>query len=95
MTSVGRPLADAFTSAQRLPASLLPIVRWGEDAGALPEALRTAGEMFENRVRVRAIFLQSVLPPILFVLVALGALALLNALIAPMIDLIGNFMQWQ
>jgi type II secretory pathway component PulF len=92
LTAVGRPLAEAVAAMRRLPASLVPIVRWGENAGALPEALRAAGEMFENRVRVRATFLQSALPPIMFIFVALGVLALLNALIAPMVNMVSTFM---
>ncbi len=84
----GQKLADAISRSRRLPASLAPIVRWGEDSGALPEAFRTAGNMFEDRAQLRAAVLLSSLPPILFVVVALGALILLNALLSPLFHLI-------
>ena len=81
-------LAESLAARPRLPASLVPIVRWGERVGALPEALNAAGDMFENRVRLRTGLMQAALPPIMFVLVALGALALFNALIAPLLNMV-------
>ncbi len=51
--SLGGALAESLAARPRLPASLVPIVRWGERVGALPEALNAAGDMFENRVRLR------------------------------------------
>lgn len=85
-TSAGHGLAASVAADARLPASLWPLLRWGEDAGALPAALRTAGDMFENRVRIRAGLLRIVLPPLVFVLVAFGTLAIWNILLAPLIQ---------
>ncbi len=44
--------------------------------------------MFESRVQMRAVLLQSILPPVVFIFIALGALGLMNALFAPMVRLI-------
>jgi type II secretory pathway component PulF len=90
LTANGHGLATSIAADRRLPASLAPLLRWGEDAGALPAALRTAGDMFENRVRIRAGLLRVVLPPLIFVLVAFGTLAIWNILLAPLIDSIRN-----
>ena len=93
--SMGYSMADAIVAVTRLPQSLAPIVRRGEDTGTLADSLRTAGDMFENRVRLRVTLLESVLPPVLFVVVAMGAIGLLNAIISPMIDLMTNLSgQW-
>jgi type II secretory pathway component PulF len=90
LVETGRKLSDALSTVRSLPASLVPIVRWGEDHGALAEALDTAADMFESRVQMRATVLQSILPPAVFVVIGLGALGLINVLITPMIGLIWN-----
>jgi type II secretory pathway component PulF len=94
LTIVGRNFTDALATMRRLPPSLVPIARWGEQADALPEALRVAAEMLESRVRIRALFLQGALPPLIFVLIAMGTLTLMNALLAPMIAVINSFTNW-
>ncbi len=45
-------------------------------------------------MRIRATFLQGTLPPLVFVLVASGALTMMNAVLMPMITMISNFMYW-
>jgi type II secretory pathway component PulF len=54
----------------------------------LDEAFGTARELFDRRVRVRALLLQSVLPPLLFVVIACGVVMVIGALFAPLINLI-------
>lgn len=94
LTMVGRNFTEALVAMRRLPPSLVPIARWGEQADALPEALRVAADMLESRVRIRALFLQGALPPLIFVLIAMGTLTLMNALLAPMIAVINSFTNW-
>ncbi|HEY2841248.1 MAG TPA: type II secretion system F family protein [Pirellulales bacterium] len=90
LTAAGNSMAASFTAASSLPTSLAPLLRWGEDAGALPAALRTAGDMFENRVRIRAALLQIVLPPLVFVFIAFVTLSTWYVLLAPLIELINS-----
>jgi type II secretory pathway component PulF len=71
-----------------MPKSLAPLVSWGEAQGALPDAFRTAGEMFENRVQLRSALLQSILPPIAFIIVLLIAFWLVKAMMGPLVQLI-------
>ena len=78
--AAGQSLADSLAASRQFPASLVPIVQWGEETGGLPEAFRTAGDMFESRAQMRASLLQSALPPIMFVVIALVAIFLLNSL---------------
>jgi type II secretory pathway component PulF len=87
----GRQLGDALRTSPDMPASLGPLVQWGETHGALPDAFRTAGEMFENRVKLRSALLQSILPPIAFIVVMLVALFLVSAMFMPLIKLITDF----
>ncbi len=71
-----------------LPASLVPILEWGEKSGQLAEALRTAAEMFEGRVRLRATLVKQVAPPVMFVVVAGMALLVVAAVVTPLVSLI-------
>ncbi|HEY2827729.1 MAG TPA: type II secretion system F family protein, partial [Pirellulales bacterium] len=71
-----------------LPTSMVPLVRWGEEHNTLPEALDTAADMFEKRVQIRAALLQSILPPIVFIIAALGMLWIIDALLLPLLGFV-------
>lgn len=89
-TSQGQPLAELLAKERPLPVSLVPLIRWGERLGLLDEALATARELFDRRANVRALMLQSILPPILFISIACVILMVVAALFAPMTGLITN-----
>ena len=42
------------------------MIRWGQQAPALPDAFRAAAEMFEGRVRSQGTLLETMLLPIMF-----------------------------
>jgi len=84
----GGRLSELMSATPRVPASLVPIVRWGERAGQLPEAFRVAAEMFEGRLQMRAELVRTILPPLVFVAVACSVLMLLAGLFLPMISMI-------
>lgn len=84
----GRSLTALLATTHRLPASLGPVLAWGERSGQLAEAFRVAGDMFEGRVRLRAELLRSILPFVLFVGIGMLAVFALVALYIPMISLI-------
>jgi type II secretory pathway component PulF len=85
--SNGRTLADALGKSRQIPASLTPLVQWGEQSGVLADAFRTAGDVCENRAQLGTALLQSSLQPIVFVVVALGVVFLFNALLGPFVAL--------
>jgi type II secretory pathway component PulF len=84
----GRKLADAITLVGSVPASIIPLVRWGEDHGALAEALDCVAEMFESRAKLRAALIHAVLPPLAFVVLAVGTFFVANATMSPLMGLI-------
>ena len=84
----GRSLSQAMSSLRELPASLVPLVRWGEEAGALVDSLDMAREMLEDRVRMRSLWLQTALPPILFIAIGGSAVLVVAALFLPLISLV-------
>ena len=84
----GQSLTELLATTHRLPASLGPVVGWGERSGRLVEALRVAADMFEGRVRLRAELLKSILPFVVFVTIALAAVFALAAVYLPMLSMI-------
>jgi type II secretory pathway component PulF len=86
----GRDLALLMVLSRRLPASLAPLIRWGQNTGRLDEAFQASAEMLEARVRLRASLLRTILPPFVFLAAAALALALFVGFLAPAVTLI----QW-
>ncbi len=86
----GRSLSQMMYATPQLPASIIPMVRWGEKSGELSDSFRLGQEMFAKRARLRAAVLQSVIPPILFVGIGGVVLCAVIAMFAPLIDLISK-----
>lgn len=79
----GRTLSELVASSRRLPPTLGPLVRWGEQCGQLGEAFRVASEMFEGRVQMRAALMRSILPTLLFIAVGTFAVLFIVGVYAP------------
>ena len=86
----GRSLSQMLFTTPQLPAALVPMVEWGEKMGNLPESFRVGQEMLSKRARMRALLLQSILPPILFICIGCAILFVVMGLFMPLIDLISK-----
>ncbi len=86
----GRDLSQMIESQPQIPASLVPLVRWGEETGGLAESLAMGQEMLEDRVRMRSLWLRAALPPILFIAIGSFVVFVIMALMGPLISLISN-----
>jgi type II secretory pathway component PulF len=86
----GRSLSQAIAAQRQLPASLVPLVRWGEQAGGLVESLAMGCEMLEDRVRMRSLWLHAALPPLLFLSIGCVVLLVVGALFSPLISLVSS-----
>lgn len=86
----GRTLSQAMASDRQVPATLVPLIHWGEHAGTLDDSLELSCEMLEDRVRMRAFWLHAALPPILFISIGCGILTVVTALFLPLIKLISS-----
>jgi type II secretory pathway component PulF len=84
----GRTLSDMLSDSPWMPTTMVPLVRWGEKTGELPDALRTASDMFVGRIRLRALLLRSISAPIVFVLVVLVVSFTVISLFLPLFNLI-------
>ena len=68
----------------------IPLVEWGEKSNQLSDSFHVGHEMLEKRARMRAMLLQAIVPPLLFLFLGAVLLFLVVALFAPMIDLISK-----
>lgn len=87
-TAAGVPMSEALSAPAEFPGGLRPLIDWGERNGSLVEAIATARELLERRVRVRTELLQAILPAVLFAVVASVVLALVVALFMPIANLV-------
>ncbi len=84
----GRLLSQMMHITRQMPASIIPLIEWGEKSGTLSDSFRVGQAMLEKRTKMRALLLQSVIPPLLFLGVGSAVLFLVAANFAPMINLI-------
>jgi type II secretory pathway component PulF len=87
----GEALGAALAGLTAFPKSIRPIAEWGERASALPDAFRTAAEMFEARLAAQLDLVQAVVPPFALLAVLWMVLFLLSATVLPMISMIELF----
>ncbi len=87
-TEAGQSLWEALVRTRLLPMSIIPVIRQGEQQGTLDSALRTAARMLEDRVNNRSLLVIQILPPMIFIAVALLVGVTVLALFLPLIGLI-------
>lgn len=88
MVEKGGNLSDSLAHVRQFPASLRPVVRWGQETPALPEAFRAAADMFTGRVQVQSSLLEIILLPLILIAVLASVSFLIAALMVPLTTLI-------
>jgi general secretion pathway protein F len=86
--SQGQSLSRVLGQVPQFPASVMPLLRWGETSDSLVGALEAGRDLFNQRVKARVVMLQSVLPPMMFIAIASGVLFVVGALFTPLISMI-------
>lgn len=87
----GKPLGEVWQVSPDIPASILPLVRWGESNNSLPEALESAERLLKERLAIRRELIRKIGPPVVTILVLAAlfwAAVRLVVLVSPLIDLI-------
>jgi general secretion pathway protein F len=88
MVEDGNSLADSLPQVRQFPASLRPVVQWGQQVPALSSAFRAAAEMYNGRAYVQSTFLEVIALPFVLVIVLASVGFLVIALFMPLISLI-------
>jgi general secretion pathway protein F len=86
----GSRMTEALAGIHALPATLAPVVQWGEERSALAAAFRAAAEMFSARLELQAQLVRVVSVPVTFLIVAGFVLFTVGAMFGPFIALITN-----
>jgi type II secretory pathway component PulF len=84
----GQVLYESLSKHRPFPASLIPIVQWGQMAPALPDAFRSAAEMFEGRTQSQGSVLDAMMLPILCLAILTFVGAFIVSLFLPLFSLI-------
>lgn len=75
---------------QPLPPAVRQMIIAGERSGSLPETLQNIGSIYEEKANISTQNLQSILEPILLVVVWLGVMGVAVAIIMPIYSLVGG-----
>ncbi len=86
----GRALDESMADRRQFPASLIPVVHWGQQAAALPDAFRAAATMFEGRARSHGTLLEAMLLPMMFLAILVMVGIVVFALFLPLLSLINT-----
>ncbi len=88
--SLRESLSSYKHASRLLPPTVQQMLIAAERSGALPETLRSISDMYEEKADLSAQNLETVLEPILLVIVALSVLGIAVAVILPIYSLIGG-----
>ncbi|MBN2295455.1 MAG: type II secretion system F family protein [Pirellulales bacterium] len=84
----GGSLSEGLALSGSFPPTIVPLVQWGQQHSSLPEAFRTATEVFEGRAETHIGFLDMVLAPFVFLVFITTIPFIIIALFMPLISLI-------
>lgn len=79
------------TAARLIPGPVQQMIIAGEYSGTLAETLKNIGAMYEEKANITASNLETLLEPILLVLVWIGVLIVAIGVILPIYSLVGKF----
>ena len=83
----GGSLVNGLSVGGSFPPTLIPLIGWGQENGTLPEAFRTATEVFEGRAESNVWLLNVILTPFVFLIICITLPFLVIALFLPFISL--------
>jgi type II secretory pathway component PulF len=84
----GQILYERMAARSQFPASLIPLIEWGQRAPALPDSFLAAAEMFEGRLRSQGSVLEAILLPSMFLLITGYVAMFIISMLLPLLDLI-------
>jgi type IV pilus assembly protein PilC len=84
----GQPLSASLTQSIHFDRSLVTLIAWGEQHNVVPEALRIATEVFDDRIEQQASLIQRLLPPITLIVVGVMIFVVIIGLMVPLVKLV-------
>jgi type II secretory pathway component PulF len=87
----GLPLESCLESnSPQFPPSMTVMIAWGAQSGTLNEAFRASADVFDARARSQSVLLQTILPPLAYLVIVGMASLLIVALLMPLMSLFQN-----
>ncbi len=84
----GEAFPTALANSPVCPSLLLTLARWGAEHDQLAPALALAGQAYEERAGVQATLLRNMVPPVVFLAIALLVAFVATSIIGPFLQLI-------
>jgi type II secretory pathway component PulF len=84
----GESLSQSLAQSIHFDRSLVALVAWGEEHGLLPDALRIAANVYDDRIDQQASLVRRLLPAVTMVVVAAAVLMVVVSLMIPLVSLI-------
>jgi type II secretory pathway component PulF len=89
----GQSLSDCLHRSIHFDRTLVALTSWGESHGFLPNALRIAAAVFDDRIEQRTSLVRRLFPPLTFIVVATMAFCVVASLMIPWVKLIEGLSQ--
>jgi len=89
----GEPLSTSLGHSINFDRTLTSTVAWGESYGLLPDALRIAGELYDDRIEQQLALVRRLLPPAALIGVGTVAIFVVIGLFIPLVELLAGLSQ--
>ena len=84
----GESLSECLSQSIHFDRTLVALASWGESHGLLPQSLRIATEVFDDRIIQRTALVRRLLPPLTMVVVGFLTFMVVASLMIPLVKLI-------
>ncbi len=84
----GMTLSESMKSYRQFPATMIPMIAWGQRTSALPDAFQASAEVFEGNVQTHGALMETVMTPIAFLIVIGFVSMFVLSMFLPLITLI-------
>jgi type II secretory pathway component PulF len=88
----GRPLSEAVADRPQFPRNMIPMLAWGQQTNALPEAFVAVAQMYESRAESQKQLIHGVVIPLTFLMVFAMVGSVFSAVLTPLVSLVYYFM---
>ncbi len=83
----GKSITDAFTSAGFFPATVIQMVKAGEESGDMDEMLESAAQFYEENLAVKIELFSSILQPVLIIIIGIFIAIIIISIFLPVFQL--------
>ncbi len=83
----GKSITDEFTSAGFFPATVIQMVKAGEESGDMDQMLESAAQFYEENLAVKIELFSSILQPVLIIVIGIFIAVIIISIFLPVFQL--------